>query len=395
MQAPRRLPPSVAFAVLWLGLSLLLLLLGRWSSGPGASAPPTPTIAPVGSTGPGRATARAPTDAGQAAGPASTGAGLAARPASPNAVRLGTRGNLLDAPLYVAMARGFFRDQGLEVTEQQFDTLARMTELLGQSRLDVVSSAPSASLFTALFKRTDVQIVAGGGRSDRGVSPFDLVVRKSLVDAGQLETVAKLRGRRIAFTELHTSPAIELDRYLRLGAVALNQTQPVVLPAGDILVALANGNVDAFVAAEPTPTLAVAAGTGVRWPDWRSVQPNHQVGLMLFSPSFGRERPDVARRVLIAYLQGVRVYEAARAGGDRDELARLLGPRVRVNDLSLFDRMTWPVFDQDARLDLDSLRADEQWLLEIGAMRDWPNVAAFVDRAYLDAALTQLGADGQ
>jgi NitT/TauT family transport system substrate-binding protein len=299
---------------------------------------------------------------------------------------------LLDAPFYVAMERGFLRDQGLEVTEQHFDTLARMTELLGQSRLDVGASAPSASLYTALFKQTAIEIVAGRGRADQNVSPFSLVVRKSLVDAGELETVAKLRGRRIAFTELHTSPVIELDRYLRLGGVAVNQTQPVVLPASDILIAVAHGNVDAFVAAEPTPTLAVAAGTGVRWPDWRSVQPNHQVGLMLFSPSFGRERPDVARRFLVAYLQGVRAYEAARTGGNRAELTRLLAPRVGVDDLSLFDQMTWPVFDQDARLDLDSLRADEQWLLENGVMRDRPDVAAFVDRAYLNAALTQLGA---
>ena len=98
-----------------------------------------------------------------------------------------------------------------------------------------------------------------------------------------------------------------------------------------MIVALGNGSVDAGMVAEPIPTRAVASGVAVRWNGSNEFYPDLQAAVLMYSPTFGKEKPEAARRFMVAYVQGLRTYEARPAGphqfGRAHQVRHRISPR--------------------------------------------------------------------
>src|SRR5258708_35543539 len=91
-------------------------------------------------------------------------------------IRLGYIGGASDAGIYIALDRGYFREQGVEVSLERFNGGAAQMVLLGSGRLEIATGAPSAALFNAIIRGLPVAVVADKGSIRTGFSYSPLVV---------------------------------------------------------------------------------------------------------------------------------------------------------------------------------------------------------------------------
>ena len=76
-----------------------------------------------------------------------------------------------------------------------------------------------------------------------------------------IKSIKDLRGKRVAIWPGSTQEAVILER-LRMEGMSIKDIQPIRLQFSDHPAALARGDVDAYVGAEPAPGISLANGSG-------------------------------------------------------------------------------------------------------------------------------------
>jgi NitT/TauT family transport system substrate-binding protein len=221
-----------------------------------------------------------------------------------------------DAGWLIALDKGYFQEQRIELETTSFNTAAEMTPPLGAGQLEVGGGAPSAGLFNAVARGIALRIVADKGGTDRGFSYTALMARRELVDRGEIRGPADLRGRRVALPNRGgVSPEAALDRLMQSVGLSNRDLDLTQVPFPDQPAAYAGGSVDAGMLIEPFVTLAAEQGTGtilLRQEEW---YPDQQSAAIMFAEAFASQQQEVARGFVLAYLRGVRDYNDAFGKG--------------------------------------------------------------------------------
>src|SRR5919202_570559 len=98
-------------------------------------------------------------------------------------VSVGLTNASTDVGLFVADAKGYFKEEGIELSFTPFDSAAKMIAPLGAGQLDVSGGAASSGLYNAVERGIDIRIVADKARNENGFQSF--LIRKALLDSGQ------------------------------------------------------------------------------------------------------------------------------------------------------------------------------------------------------------------
>ncbi len=331
----------------------------------------------------------APTGAGS---PSPTGSAVASAsaPPAPVTVKIGQVGGISDAAIYIADAKGFFKDQGITLQSSAFASAAQMVAPLGTGELQVGGGASSAGLFNAIGRGVGMFIVADKGNLDPGSGYEAVVVRKDL--AGVIKGPGDLRGRTVALSALDITPEVTLDTYLKSGGLSIKDVTVVTIPHVDMLQALKNGSIDAGLPIEPNVSRIVAAGVGSVLIRSDAITPGHQTAVVLFSEKFAQQR-DLAVRFMKAYIQGARFYTDAFVKKDaakRTEAIAILAKATNI-DPTLFDTMVMPGINPAGRVNLESLASIENWFVAKGSQQKFIELSKAVDLSFADEAVRQLG----
>jgi NitT/TauT family transport system substrate-binding protein len=311
-------------------------------------------------------------------------------------VRLGEVGILGSVGSYVAIEKGYFAEQGIDVEPVHFNTTAEMTAPLAAGQLDVGSGATSAGLFNAIARGVDIRMVADQGHSEPGRPVNAFVVRRAGVEAGQLRSVADLRGRRIATTSISIGAVTDVQAYLAQGGLTLNDVTMEQMGFPDMIPSLANGSVDAVNPVEPFTTLLEQSGVGTRWFWDYDVNPDHQVAVIIYGPTMVRDQPEAARRWMVAYLRGLRYFNGGFFRGNaaaREDSIQVLMKWTAIRDRALYDTMTILGLDPNGDIRIASMRADQEAFLQLGQQERPIDLDAAVDMQYVRYALQVLGPD--
>ncbi|MGQ0550897.1 MAG: ABC transporter substrate-binding protein [Armatimonadota bacterium] len=316
-------------------------------------------------------------------------------PASGQAVlRLGVVASVSDAGFFVAQEKRYFTEEGLSVEFVPFQTAALMVAPLGVGQLDAGGGAVSAGLFNALARGIDLRIVADKGSIRTGQSYEGLVIRKDLVDGGRYRGPADLRGLRIALPGRGISPQVTLALFARQGNLNMEDIQLVIMPFADMPVAMGNRAIDGAILIEPFKTLAVEEKIGVLVDTADKVYPDHQVAVVLYSPAMRREKVDLGRKFMMAYLKAVRDYNDAfgkkQAQKKRDVIAAF-AKHTPVKDPSLYEKMVMPYLDPNGAVNRVSLRFDQDWYAQQGFVQQKVNLSLVVDDRFVLHAVEKLG----
>ena len=125
--------------------------------------------------------------------------GLVASPvAAQTTVRVASAGIASDIGFFLALKKGYFRDEGLNVELTQMANAPQMIGPLGMGQLDVGAGTVAASLYNAVAQNITIRAVADKGSMRQGYGFSGLLVRKDLIDSGRYKTYADLKGMKLA-----------------------------------------------------------------------------------------------------------------------------------------------------------------------------------------------------
>jgi NitT/TauT family transport system substrate-binding protein len=210
-------------------------------------------------------------------------------------------------PIYVAQARGFFRDEGLELKLRECASGRECYRWLEDGRVDIATAAELLAA-TGVATRHDLAIVATISASSYQIK---VVARRS----AQIVEVPQIRGKRVG-TVPGSSAEYFLDNWLVFNDIDPSQVNVVGLPPDKLVPALEARKVDAVAIWEPLASSAALAlgGDAITFASPR-VYTQH-FNLVGARTTLARREDDVVRllRALVRAQRAIQEQpEAARA----------------------------------------------------------------------------------
>ncbi len=318
-----------------------------------------------------------------------------AAPARAQAVlRLGVVASVSDAGFFVAQEKGYFAEAGLAVEFVPFQSAAQMIAPLGVGQLDAGGGGVSAGLFNAMARGVDLRIVADKGRIQVGYGYEGLVIRRDLAESGRFKGLADLRGLRIALATRGASAHVNLSMFARSGNINVEEIEIVTMGFPDMAAALVNKAIDGALLIEPFKTLVVEEKIGVLVETSDKVYPDHQIAVVLYAPAMLREKVDLGRKFMLAYLKAVRDFNdgfGKKQPQKKREVIGILAKHTPVKDLALYEKMVMPWLDPNGAVNRVSLRFDQDWYAQNGFVARKVNLSLVVDDRFVLHALEKLG----
>lgn len=324
------------------------------------------------------------------AGAASEGAArpqAAAPPPAPVALKAAHANTFAGAPVYLAKQRGYFAAEGIDLDLIPFKVSGDIIPALATGDVDVATSAVNPALFNAILRGVPLKLVADLGSAQPGASTTALVIRKDVMDSGRYRQPADLAGLTIGVPGIYTGNHFLIARIASKSGIALDSINVVAVPMADSLLALRNGSLDGYYDVEPSPSIAVREGFGVKVLTSDEVYPGFQSTVVDYGPSI-LDRPALAKGFMLAYLRGVRDYTDAFFRNQGREQAAV---EIQREGIPVPDDVVPAGIDPRGRIDVSSLEALTAWWFEMGALQALPDVRSMVDEQYVDEALRRLG----
>ncbi len=176
--------------------------------------------------------------------------GSSASGTSSNKIRVGYIGITCEAPIFSAVEKGFFKEEGLEVSLVKCEW-ANYKDILALGGFDITHHLVMYFL-KPIEQGLDVKFTGGIHRG---------CLRVQAAVNGKINSVADLRGKRIGIPGMGTPPFIFANRVL--GANGIDPSKEItwrVFPAGELGLALDKGEIDAIADSEPIGSLLAAEG---------------------------------------------------------------------------------------------------------------------------------------
>jgi NitT/TauT family transport system substrate-binding protein len=314
---------------------------------------------------------------------------------APATVKVVVLGTASDAGMYVADVKGFFRQQGIDVQYEKLGTVSEMIPLLSTGQIDVGGIVTNAALFNAVARGVDVKLVADKGYISSPANSFAaIVLRKDLADGGTIRDFKDLRGLTVALTPPKdaSSNAVDLAMALAKGGLTEDDVNVTNLTYEDMNAAFASRAIDASIMLEPLITLGAERGLHARFKGIDEVYAFRQYGVIGYAPTLTSQRPDVARRFMVGYLQGVRAYnDAFFKGADKAGIVSILTQYTTLKDAAVYEKITPPGIHPDGTVSLENMQNDLRYFTLKGQVQGDPDPARIVDGQYADYAVEQLG----
>ena len=325
--------------------------------------------------------------------------GVAASPAAAQTtVRVASSGIASDIGFFLALKKGYFRDESLNVELTQMANAPQMIGPLGMGQLDVGAGTVAASLYNAVAQNIAIRAVADKGSMRKGYGFTGLLVRKDLVDSGRYKTYADLKGMKLAVGTFGSANASAMNEALKKGGLKWSDAGSIVaLQFPQHIVAYGNKAIDASMTNEPTATTVVQHGLAVRVAGNDEIYPSQQAAVVLYSESFARQRPQVAQKFMRAYVRAVRDYNDALkdghiAGPNAEEVIAALTEHTFIKEAVIHRSIMPAAIDPDGRMNLDGLRNDLAFFKEQKLLQD-PNITVerIIDTSFVEQAVKELG----
>jgi NitT/TauT family transport system substrate-binding protein len=326
------------------------------------------------------------------------GGGAAAQPpqltqapaSTPIRISVGVLRLSSSGPVFIADARGYFREQGLEVALTFFTAAQQVPVAVTSGDAEFGVTGLTAGFFN-LAGRGALRIIASQSREEPG---FPLVAYMATNQAyeGGLRSLRDLAGRRIGITTVgstfHYSLGLLARKYdfdlARVTMVPLQQ-----LP--NMAAAFKGGQVDAILAPATLARQLEAEHAG-RVLGWVGDETPWQLGALFTSPRMIEQRREVVQRFVRAYLRGCADYN--RAFNQRNAAGQVVQGEGYADALAILARVLQqppalvadglPFVDAGGRLNVQDIYDQVSfWQTNGQASRD-VDARAIVDLSFVD-----------
>ncbi len=222
--------------------------------------------------------------------------------AAPTKIKVGYIGITCEAPLFVAVEKGFFQEEGLDVSMVKCDW-STYKDTLALGGIDITHHLIMMFL-KPIEQGMDVKILAGVHKG---------CLRVQTSSSSNIQKVEDLKGKRIGVQGMGTPPFIFANRALAVhGLDPAKDVTWQVFPAGELGLALSKGLVDAIATSEPIGTLLTSSGKVKNVADQATDEPfaSEYCCAVVANGKFVANNPKAAAAATRAILKGAKWVEA-------------------------------------------------------------------------------------
>jgi NitT/TauT family transport system substrate-binding protein len=248
--------------------------------------------------------------------------------AHPNRIRVGYVGLTCEAPIFSAVEKGFFKEEGLEVELVKCDW-KNYKDVLALGGYDITHHLIMYFL-KPLEQGLDVKITGGIHRG---------CLRVQAAVNGPIRSITDLRGKRIGVPGMGTPPFIFANRVL--GANGIDPSREItwlVFPAGELGLALDKGEVDAIANSEPIGSMLIAQGKVKNIADQAMDMPyaDEYCCAVIVNGKFLKQNPKATAAATRAMLKAAKWVETnPRAAAELSVKGKYLASTVDQNTVSI------------------------------------------------------------
>lgn len=283
-------------------------------------------------------------------------------------IRVGEGPFITGGGYFVAEGKGYFKKLGIDVQPKMFIDGALAVPSLISGELDISFMTANAGLFNSIAKGAPLVFVLDRGNNKKGRGYTVINVTQELYDAGVTSKAdfAKLKGKRIGL-----SATGSINQYLfakALQDVGLDPRKDVSwvtnVPQPDLMKMLGQKQVDAT-------DLAYQFGFFAQNNKWGpivtvddEIDPDGAVGLYAARKQFVQEKRDVLVRFAMAFLQGVKEFNAAAADPDaHKDIVEILAKRTALQKPELVRAIAphWSYTNEDGVPNVKSVMAMQDY----------------------------------
>jgi NitT/TauT family transport system substrate-binding protein len=275
----------------------------------------------------------------------------------PVAVKTGSTGLVGDGGYFAALARGYFKDEGLDVELVPLRSSAESLPALAIGELDFASSSVDGALLNAVQRDITFRIVGFNAIIPPTDTTGGIVVRQDLLDSGRYHGPKDLKGFTMGLSAPGGLGQVWTERVLAMGGLTLDDVQFTTLSFPDTPVGLANKVIDAAYLVEPFISRAETQGSGKSVILNGEIYPGLVAQVQLLSPVFAERQPEAARRYVTAWLRGQRDFHHTfvKNEGGREEFYEILQQYTPIKDTRLYPRMATHLIDVNSEMDPTTL----------------------------------------
>ncbi len=195
-----------------------------------------------------------------------------------------------------------------------------------------------------------------------------------------IKTIKDLKGKKVAIWPSSTQEVVILER-LKAEGMSIKDIQPIRLPFSDMAPALARGDIDAYVGAEPGPGISLANGVG------RIVEYPYSTAIGSLNMIWATRQEMIDKNPELVKLM-VEMHRKATeyAMGNRAEMVKMtmqkLGQQQKSIELAAPNvQLTWRIDDEFIK----RAKAYGALMLEKKQIRELPNFDRFINTKFMPA----------
>lgn len=294
-------------------------------------------------------------------------------------IKFGTvveRGNFV--PVQIAIDEGFFKEENINVNIVSFQQVTFMPEMFVRGEIDIASTSPGAKHFNAFNEGVKMQIVADYTQSDQV-----LLIRKDLWDNGTIKKLEDLKGKTIRTSGEGKTSYFVAANFLE--SVGLDITKDVktktIVSPSDAMAAFEAKEVDAAMIGEPFDTILVERKLAVRYPD---IEDRYQAVVIFASEQIMKERPEVLRAFMRAYVKGLEIYNKGYEG-EEPERTQVIEVTARLTEASeeILEKQIWHYVDPSGKPNINSLTDRMDFCYKYGFINEKVDINELVNLSFL------------
>jgi NitT/TauT family transport system substrate-binding protein len=277
-------------------------------------------------------------------------------------VRVGTGPFVSGGGFYIARDKGYFKKMGLEIDTRQYIDGSMAVPSMIAGELEITNLPAAANLFNSIAKGAPLVVVLDWGHNKIGRAYTATNVTQELYDQGLhgLADFAMLKGKRIGVGALGSINQYNIAKGLeKVGLNPAKDVQWVVNVAQpDLMKMLGQKQLDATDLAYQFGVFANQNKWGPIVATGDQIAPGGQIAAYVARKDFVEKKRDVMIRYAVAYLQGVKEFNAAAGAPDKyPEIIEILAKNTALNKPELLKAIAphWSYINEDGMPQVDSI----------------------------------------
>lgn len=283
---------------------------------------------------------------------------------------IGVEASILPSVVWVAEAKGYFREEGIDLTIQKFDSGSVSLQALLKGEVDMCTVAPTPIMFNS-FRRQDFSMISSFVRSRDDIK---IIARK---DKG-IKTATDLRGKKIG-TPKGTTGQFFTELFLDFNDISRSDVEIVNISPSGLPTALNNGQVDAIVIWEPHAFNAVELlrDNAVRL---SSSEIYEETFNFVIRNNLGETNPGVLVRFIKAIDRGIEFMK-----DNENESQNIVANALKIDKSEI--ETLWSDFRFELSLSqtlITTLESEAKWAIE-GELVESNKIPNYLNYIYFDA----------